>query len=168
MNERMDAQEVGDYDLRGPDFETALVNGVTASIIDADRLVRLDWQNGFPNWWLYRTALAGDTLYTTRLREWAVAFSVAYCTTGGVKRQVYSDELACVAGWDALHVTLYKRPMEAYTTLADKLGVHHRTYRRLRDSLARRMLASLDEYWIRLGAAYRHVILYERKCGSAI
>ena len=165
----MDAQEVGDYDLRGPDFDTALVGSVTERIIDADRLVRLDWKdNSFPNWELYRTALAGDSLYLTRLRQWAVAFSVAYCTTGGIKRHAYSDELACVAAWDALHVTLYRRPLDCYTTLAERLGVHHRTYRRLRDSLARRMLASLDEYWIRLSAAYRHVILYERKCGIRI
>lgn len=151
------------YDQRGPDFDTALIGPVTASIIDADRLVRAEWRNGFPNWCLYRSALAGDALYVARLRHWAVAFSVAYCVSGGVKRHAYTDELACVAGWDALHMLLWSRELQPYSVTADALGVHHKTYRRLRDALYRRLRASLDEYWIRLGAAYRHVILYERK-----
>lgn len=154
---------VGDYDLRGPDFETSLIGPVTASIIDADRLVRCEWRNGFPNWMLYRTALAGDSLYMTRLRLWAVAFSVAYCQSGGVKRQVYSEELACVAAWDALHMVLYAKPLQPYAETAESLGVHHSTYKRLRSHLYLSMKGSMDEYWIQIGAAYRHVILYERR-----
>ena len=153
----------GDWDLRGPDFDTAMIGPVTESLIDADRLVRLEFANGFPNWWLYRCALAGDTLGMDRLREWCVAFAVAYCADGKVKRATYSDELACVAGWDALHMVLYCRPLQPHTVTADALGVHHKTYKRLRDAVYARLRVSLDEYWIRLGAAYRHVILYERK-----
>ena len=158
------AQTVGCYDQKGPDFDTALIGPVTASIIDADRLVRLEWKNGFPNWMMYRTALAGDTLYRTRLRWWAVAFAVAYCTSGGVKRHAYSDELACAAAWDALYMLLTNREPDApvYKT-AEALGVTPKTYRRLRDHLFASMKGSMDEYWIRLGAAYRHVFLYERK-----
>lgn len=156
------AIEVGDYDVRGPDFDTALIGQVTPSIIDADRLVRMEWKNGFPNWMLYRTALAGDALYLSRLRHWAVAFAVAYCTTGGMKKSAYSEETACVAAWDALNMVLHKRQLQPYAETADALGVHHSTYKRLRSHLYVSMLGSLDEYWIRLGAAYRHVILYER------
>ncbi len=157
---------VGDWDVRGPDFDTALIGPVTESIIDADRLVRLDWKNGFPNWYLYRVALAGDSLGMDPLRTWCVAFSVAYCQDGGVRRSAYTDELACVAAWDALHIVMHKRPIQPHTVTAEALGVHHKTYRRLRDSLAARLGASLDEYWIRLGAAYRHVILFERRVRS--
>lgn len=153
----------GCYDERGPDFDTALIGPVTESIIDADRLVRLDWKNGFPNWWLYRCALAGDSLGMEQLREWCVAFSVMFCQEGAVKRQTYSEDLACVAAWDALSLLLHTREIQPYTTTAEALGVHHATYKRLRGRLYRRLRGSLDEYWIRLGAAYRHVILYERK-----
>lgn len=128
-------QTVGDYDLRGQDFDTALIGPVTASIIDADRLVRCEWRNGFPNWMLYRTVLAGDSLYVSRLRYWAVAFAVAYCLEGGVKRQTYSEELACVAAWDALHMVLHCRQIQPYAETADALGVHHSTYKRLRSHL---------------------------------
>lgn len=155
--------QVGDYDLRGPDFETALIGPVTPMIIDAARLVRLEWRNGFPNWELYRTVQAGDTIHTTRLRDWVVAFTVAYATTGGVKRQAYSDELACAAGWDALHMLIHNRQMQPYTLTADRLGVHHKTYRCLRDTIYARLKASMDEYWIQLGCAIRQVALYDRK-----
>lgn len=154
--------EQGCYDLRGPDFDTALIGPVTASIIDADRLVRLEWKNGFPNWGLYRTVLAGDSLHIDRLREWCVAFSVAHCTEA-VQARAYSDDLACVAGWDALHMLVATRPLEPYSVLAKSLEVNAATYKRARDGVFLRLRASLDEYWIRLGSAYRQIILAERK-----
>lgn len=159
----MSEQIVGDYDLRGPDFDTALIGPVTPSIVDADRLVRAEWKNGFPNWIMYRTALAGDDLYLRDLRQWAVAFSVTYCTTGGVKKAAYSEELACVAAWEAVYMLTFCRTLQPYSVTAEAIGVDPKTYRRLRDALYVRMKASLDEYWVQLGAAYRHVFLYERK-----
>jgi len=147
----------------GPDFDTMLIGPVNASIIDADRLVRMDWRNGFPNWALYRTALAGDAVHMPSLKRWAVAFSVAYCSTGGVKKAAYSDELAAVAAWDALHMLVFCRELAPYTVLADRLDVHHKTYKRVRDTLYLRMKASLDEYWARLAIAMRQVWLAERK-----
>lgn len=155
--------EVGDYDKRGQDFDTYLLGPVTDSIIDADRLVRLDFNNGMPNWALYRACLAGDTIYLGRLRRWAVAFSVAYCTTGGVKESVYSEELACVAAWDALNMLVHNRQLQPYTITADALGVHHKTYARLRRILYARMRYSLYTYWDWLGAAIRAVKILERK-----
>ena len=155
--------EVGDYDLRGADFETLMIGPVTTLLTDADRLVRMEWRNGFPNWWLYRTAQAGDTLYIARLRDWVVAFTIAYATTGGVKRHAYSDELAYGAGLDALHMLMHSRQMQPYTITADALGVHHKTYRCLRDTIYARLKASMDDYWTALGCAVRQVALYNRR-----
>ena len=147
------------------DYDTALIGPVTELIGDADRLVRIEWRNGFPNWWLYRCAYAGDDLGLTQLRQWCVAFAVAHCMDGGVKRSVYSDELACVAAWDALHVVLYRRELQPHTVSAEALGVHRDTYKRLRDQVCKRLTESLEQYWMQLGAAYRHVILHNRRNG---
>src|SRR5690606_32425871 len=76
----------GDYDLRGLDFETYLVGPVTDKIIDADRLVRSRYNNGFPNWTLYRTVYAGDTHLRTQLRDWCVAYSIAVAESGFVRK----------------------------------------------------------------------------------
>lgn len=156
----------GDYDLRGKDFDTALIGPVTDSIVDADRLVRMEWKNGFPNWMLYRTVLAGDSLYLTRLREWTVAFAVAYGQSGGVRREAYSDEFACVAAWDALNMLLNPNAAHPYRETAEALGVHHSTYKRLRSHIYASLRGSMEMYWCQMGAAYRQVIFYERSRAS--
>lgn len=153
----------GDWDVRGRDFETALAGPVTPSIIDADRAVRAEFRNGFPNWLMYRTAIAGDDLHMSALRRWVVAFAVVYGMDGGVKRQTYSDELACVAGWDALHILLHGRQLQPASVTADELRVHSQTYTRFRNAIYRRLRESLDEYWCQLVVAYRYVLKAERK-----
>jgi hypothetical protein len=160
---KLEAVEVGDYDLRTVDFETVLIGPVTELVADAGRLAALEFRNGFPNWWIYRTCQAGDTLHTSRLRDWVVAFTIAYATTGGVRRDAYSDELAYAAGLDALHMLMHSKPMQPYTVTADALGVHHKTYRCLRDTIYARLKASMDEHWIQLGSAIRQVALYNRR-----
>lgn len=152
------------YDLRGADTETSLVGPITARIIDADRLVRLDYRNGFPNWMLYRTALAGDSLYLAKLRHFTIAFTWMVATSG-IRRTKLTDELIGCAALDALSIVLYTRELQPYTITAGAVGVDHKTYRKLRDGVARRMKASLDEYWIRLILAYGEVLKYERKSG---
>ncbi len=154
---------VGDYDLRGTDFETLLIGPVHQLLIDADRLVRMEWRNGFPNWEIYRTIQAGDTIYARDVRDWMFAFTVAYAVTGGVKRHAYSDELAYVAACDALHMLMHSRQVQPYTTTSEQLGVHHKTYRCLRDTIYARVRASMDEYWLQLGCAVRQVALYNRR-----
>lgn len=154
--------EVGDYDLRTRGIDDMLIGHVSETLIDADRMVREEWSNGFPNWALLRTCLAGDDLHQTSLREWTVALS---CRVGQtiLRPDSYSNDLACVAAWDALHVLTYGREMQPPTVTAAALGVGPKTYRRLRDLVFRFLRASLDEYWIRLGAAYRYALVRERR-----
>lgn len=160
------AQEVGDYDLRGPDFETILLMEVCEATIDADRLVRLDFNNGFPNWYMYRCALAGDDAGLRKLKDWAIAFTDTYCITGGVKREVYSEELSGCVALDALCLLVHCRQLQPYTITADALGIHHSTYKALRAQVYGRMRASLRIYMMHLEAALRHVIIYEYKRGN--
>jgi hypothetical protein len=152
-----------DYTLRGPDFGTMLIGPVTERVIDADRLVRLEWRNGFPNWLMYRTAMAGDTLGRGQLRQWIVAFTLAYCADGAVRRDAYSDELATFAAWDAYSLLVHCKQVQPYTITAEALGVDPKTYKRLRNRVYARLRASLDEYWLRLECAIRYIVLSERK-----
>lgn len=155
--------EVGCYDLRGPDFETLLVGPITATIIDADRVVRAEWRNGFPNWAMYRCALAGDSHLRVRLRQWCVSFAAAYAQEGGVARKTYTDELAAFAGWDAYTALLTTRWALSVDEAADALGINPKTYRKFRNAVAARLRASLDEYWVRMQIAMRQVSLIERR-----
>lgn len=153
----------GDWDKRLPDFETELVGPVTPSIIDADRLVRTDWANGLPNWAMYRVVLAGDSHLRPFLRERCVAFAIAHCVAGGVRRDLPADELGSLAGWDTYYALLNHKWVVAGQDIADIAGVDPKTYRKVRSYVYRTLRASLDEYWVRLQVAIRQVRLVERR-----
>ena len=159
----MGVQHGGDWDVRGQDFETYLVGPVTDRIIDADRQVRREWVNGFPNWALYRTAFAGDTHMRVKLRDWCVAYSIAYAEAGGLRSgQANMDELGCLAGWDAFYRLIHSRWVIAGQDVADVAGVDPKTYRKLRNHVYGTLRASLAEYWVRMQVAVRQVWMRER------
>jgi hypothetical protein len=148
------------YDLRGPDFETLLVGPITDRIIDADRMVRREWVNGFPNWAMYRCALAGDAPLRRRLLDWCQAFAIAYAHTGGLRKP--DDDVALCAGRDAFVALLTTRWGSPSDELAEALKVSPKTYRKFRNAVYRRLRASMDEYWVRMQIAMRQVALKER------
>lgn len=156
-------QTVGDYDLRGRDFETLLIGRVTDSIIDADRLVRTEWANGLPNWALYRVVLAGDTHLAGFLRDRCVAFGAAYCHAGALRHTETADEMGCLAGWDAYYALRNRKWLIAGQDVADVAGVDPKTYRKVRNYVYGTLRSSMDEYWVRMQVAIRQVALMERR-----
>lgn len=157
-----DGRAVGDYDLRGIDYETYLVGPVTEEIIDADRRVRLRWDNGFPNWEMYRTAYAGDVHLRKRLRDWCVAYGVSHCHAGGVRPGLPADEIGCLAGWDGFYALLNHRWVVAGLDIADVAGVDPKTYRKVRNRVYAALAGSLREYWGLLDIEIREVFRLNR------
>jgi len=156
--------QTGDYDLRGADYETILVGPVNDLIGDADRHVRrsamlggLGFDNGFPNWAMYRTAYCGDAHLRPFLRDWCVAYAIAHCEAGGVRAGQPADEIGCLAGWDAFYRLLNHRWVIAGMDVADVAGVDPKTYRKVRNAVYASMAWSLREYWDLMGIAIRHV-----------
>lgn len=147
----------GDWDVRGPDFETYLVGPVTDKIIDADRLVRSRCNNGFPNWALYRTAYAGDTHLQMQLRDWCVAYAIAAAEAGVVRKGLPAEEMGCLAGWDAYYRLLNHRWVVGGQDIADVAGVDPKTYRKLRNYVYASNLLSLQDYFIEMQIAVRQV-----------
>jgi hypothetical protein len=96
-----------------------------------------------------------------RLRDWVVAFTVAYATTGGVKRHAYSDELACVAAWDALHMLIAQPPDAALHDHGRRAGRPPQDLPLPAGYGLRALKASMDEYWIQIGSAIRQVAIRE-------
>lgn len=152
----------GCWDDRGLDFETYLIGAVTEKIIDADRLVRSEWRNGFPNWTLYRTAYAGDTHLSIQLRNWCVAYAVAAAEGGLVRKGLPAEEMGVLAGWDCYYALNHHRWVIAGQDIADVAGVDPKTYRKLRNYVYRANKASVEEYWVRLQVAVRQVWMRDR------
>lgn len=156
----------GDWNVRGRDQDTELLRSITDVLIDADRLVREEWDNSFPNWYLYRAAYLQERHAILKVQPWVAAFSIA-CLSTSMRSDAYSDELAFIAGMDALNMLIYSHPLlPAYLTAAD-LGVHTKTYVRARNSVYVRLKKSLDEYWELLGIHYRIAKRMHRKCENA-
>lgn len=153
----------GDWDVRGPDFETILVGASIPPIHDADRMVHIDWNNGFPNWALYRTVCAGDTHLSDALFCFCVGFAIAYGQEGGVSRKGISDEVGYAAGRDAYHWLLNREWEFRASEVASALGVAPATYRKLRGGAAARLNESLKEYWVRMQVAIRQVYIVNRQ-----
>ncbi len=157
----------GDWDVRGMDPETILVGPVNEAIIDADRRVRMRLNNGFPNWAMYRTAYAGDAHLRQRLRDFCVAFAVAYCETGGVRKGLPADEIGALAGWDAFYALLNHKWVIAGMDIADVAGVDPKTYRKVRNHVYSAMRASLKAYWELMQIEFREVLrLYRYEARS--
>jgi len=150
-------EQTGDYDKRGPDFETFLIGEITAAHIDADRLVRQTWANGFPNWQMFRAVDCGDSLYRPILRDWCVAYAIAYCEAGGVRQGMPAEEIGCLAGWDAYYALMNHKWLIAGMDVADVAGVDPKTYRKVRNHVYAAMQASLRHYWNELNIAIRCV-----------
>lgn len=153
---------VGDYDLRGPDFETYLVGAVTDKIIDADRLVRQEGSNGFPNWALYRTIYAGDSHLRPLVRSWCVAYAIAAAESGLIRKGLPVEEMGCLAGWDAFYRLLHHKWVVAGQDIADVAGVDPKTYRKLRNHVYAANLLSVRDYFVELQIAVRRVWKVDR------
>ena len=147
----------GDWDLRGPDFETYLVGPVTDKIIDADRLVRQRVSNGFPNWALYRCVYAGDTHLLPMMRDWCVAYAIAAAESGLIRKGLPVEEMGCLAGWDAYYRLLHHKWVIAGQDIADVAGVDPKTYRKLRNYVYAANLLSLQDYFVEMQIAVRQV-----------
>lgn len=153
---------VGDYDLRGRDYETELVGPITDAIIDADRLARLEHRSGFPSFALYRLVIAGDRLYLPYVRQWWVLLSLEWCRSN--MRDGFSEELATIAAWDSLQRVMSPgRPLLPAAEAAEALGVELETYTRVRNKLRAILQAELDAYWTILCGTYRIVAYLERR-----
>jgi hypothetical protein len=167
MNAVATKPEVGDYDLRGTNIETLLVKAITPDIIDAARFVRegyrgdLPYQNGFPNWAIYRTAAARDTHMALNLRAWCEAFGMAYVATCGARKG--GDALGVCAGRDAYLMLTERKWGAPADELAPLLGITPKTYREHRKALAARLTAALGEYFVRMEIAMRQVALLNAK-----
>jgi hypothetical protein len=155
--------DVGDYDLRGLDIDSALTLEIHGTLIDAAKLARVEFRNGFPNWELFRTVYAGDSIYIPKLKRWVHEFAIAHCLDGGIKRSSYTPTLAGAAGLDALYLLIHMQPMMPHTTMADGLGIAPQHYKRLRNAIRDRLSASVNVYLLHLGSAYRQILIYERK-----
>lgn len=144
------------------DHETALIGPITDSIIDADRIVREEYGDEFPNFEVYRLILCGERIHLKEVRQWWVGFCHAFATQ--TLRKKPSDEVICFAAWDSLQRLM--NPLDAVLTddyVAGELGCDDDSYRILRKAFEVILSRSMQNYWDKLLIAYAKVKRHERR-----
>lgn len=152
----------GDWDKRGLDFETYLVGQVTEKIIDADRRVRMEWNNGHANWYVYRAILAGDQRARRMALDWFISYAVTKAATGALRNPDKAEDLGAMAGWDCLARLEGGSWLLSMEEVADIGEVDPKTYRKLRNRTYIECLKSMEEYFVRLQIAVRQVWMEDR------
>lgn len=146
-----------------PDYDSRMAEAIHDTLIDADRLVRECWTNGFPNWQLSRVVFSGEDVHVAECRR----FMVALAWTIMDERGLDNDELAGTAGIDAAHMLLRGRMIAPPETLAGILGVGTDLYLLIRNKVYGRTRVSMMTYWTLLGAKYREARLDEYRSTPA-
>ena len=138
------------------DHETALIGPITDRIIDADRLVRDEHGEGFPNFAIYRLILCGDRLYMPQVREWWVGFCIGWSEQE--MSRYPGDDLIVMAAWDSLQRTVSpNQPVLNDVYAASELQMSVEAYACVRKLFERILSNIVRVYWWRMVWAHEKV-----------
>lgn len=164
-------QAVGDWSLRGVDADQVFASQqLSDTAMTAAVRVTARFDPSFPGWLLYRRVVAGVGLFDRQLEAWAV--STARMLSRMTKengRQYISEATRCKPSWvaqagrDALDFAIYGRYAESLESRADWFGVHHGTYKKIRDPVSACMWVGLDTFRSEIHAEYFRVRRQEKR-----
>lgn len=159
------AQEVGDYDLRGPDLRTAFAGFCRRPTSDAANWALCQASRHLPEhhvgYELWMTDVAGADVYILGLMHWAKRLAwAAACLKPrmGVRRrrmiEGYRRDWGNQAALDGLELGLMGRCASA-NARADQFGIHRDGYRRLRNFVAGVVVLQSGQFEAELALAVR-------------
>lgn len=132
------------------------------SLIDADRIVREEFGDAFPNFALYRLVLCGDHSNMRKVREWWEVFCVLWVQNNMRKKP--ADEVVLVAAWDSLQRFFDpSRPILSDEYVQSEYGFDADSYRVMRKGFGIILSMILERYMHQLANAYAKVRARERR-----
>jgi hypothetical protein len=171
MNAVAIPQAVGDWSLRGVDADQVFASQqLSDTAMTAAVRVTARFDPSFPGWFLYRRVVAGVGLFDRQLEAWAV--SAARMLSRMEKhngREYISAATRGKPGWvaqagrDGLDFAIYGRYAESLESRADWFGVHHKTYKQIRDPVSACMWVGLDTFRSEIHAEYFRVRRQEKR-----
>jgi hypothetical protein len=159
---------MGDYQLRGLDVEQVFaLNPIPDDCVDAAILANAQFDISFPGWELYSKAIRGDDCFDRKLVAWAYVSARIYTRArksngrAVVTKDSRRNEWIRQAALDALHCAVFNKfPEASVYEFSEDNGLAHKTYRRVRDSLAALMRYGLSLYAQELHYQYSRVRRY--------
>ena len=142
-------------------YETRLASEIHDSLIDADRFVRDEYGETFPNFALYRLVLCGDRNHLRNVREWWEVFCILWADANMRKKQ--DGEAVLLAARDALQSFMEpNRRIMTDEAASEECGLHRTSYTLMRKGFMVILAQILETYMERLMVAYARVRKMER------
>jgi len=156
---------MGDYQLRGLEVEQVFaLNPIPDDCVDAAIWTSGQFDISFPGWELYSKAIRGDDCFDRKLVAWAYVSARIYTRArkengrAVVTRDSRRNEWIRQAALDALHYAVFNKfPEGSAYEFSEDSGLAHKTYRRVRESLAALMRYGLALYTQELHYQYSRV-----------
>lgn len=164
MNAIAIPQAIGDWSLRGVDADQVFAcQQLSDDAMTAAVRVSARFDPSFPGWQLYRRIVAGVGLFDRQLEAWAVgtARSLARMRKRSGREYIRSANRhpawIAQAGRDALDFAIYGKYAATTQARSDQFGVHHDTYRKIRDPVSAGMWIGVDTFKSELHAEYLRI-----------
>jgi len=176
METNKPAQIGGDWDLRGVSLDSIFAaNELSDTAIDAVIRTSARFDSSFPGWLLYRRVASGSNLFDRQLEAWAIGCARALSRAEQVNGRSYvSGATRRKPGWvaqagrDALDYAIFGKFPATVDEREARFGVSHKTYRKLRDPVARCMWVGMDTFRAMLFLEYWHVRRDEKNADAAV
>lgn len=167
MDERTEAQggteAPGCWDIRGPGLDAAFSGRLSDTALSAIQWTDKQFDRRFPGWELYRTVIAGDSIFWRGLEAYAILMARAVTRstrrTGHptVAMRARRNAWIAQAGRDALFIAVTGKPPVGINERSASLGVSNGVYQRVRDAVAGGMCIGLETYRAMLFVNYWRV-----------
>ncbi len=145
-------------------------DALSDTALDAARRAQAMFSPDFPGWKLYRRVVAGVDLFNGHLDEWA---TTSARMLAGSLRDNGRDYIGpktrakplwiAQAGRDGLGYAIHGQYAEGLHERAERFGVAHKTYQKIRDPVGRAMWIGLETFRAQLHAEYWRVREDERR-----
>lgn len=165
MNAVAIPQATGDWHLKQRDADQMFAQTeLSDNCVDAANRAARQFDAGYPGWQLYSRIVRGDTLFNRQLAAWAIGSARYYARAKKINGQAVvaprgrRNDWIAQAGIDALYFVIHGHYAESANVTADRLGVWHTKYKRIRGELAAFMLDGFANYQSELHYQYSRVM----------
>lgn len=141
------------HDIIGRDTDEAFaMPELSDACIDAANRTAKLFDAHYPGWQLYSRVVRGDAVYDRQLAAWAIGMARQHTRTRKTNGQAVvaprgrRNDWISQAGVAALEFVISGRYTEAASVTAERLGVWHTKYQRIRGEIAAQMVIGFRNY----------------------
>lgn len=160
---------MGSIEIIAKDIDEAFaMPDLSDSCIEAANRTARRFDAYYPGWQLYSRIVRGDSVFDRQLVAWAIGMARMLSRTRKINGHSViaprgrRNDWVTQAGIDALEFVIAGRYAEPASVTAERLGVWHTNYQRIRGEVAAAMLDGLESYRAELHYQFHKVVRESR------